>query len=172
MRSYLTSTTNGNPYSVQSLATAPTTQASLLDSSALTTTGAHISWTRGNGSACAVFTVASNSTGNAYPSGGTAYTANASMGSGTQIGSTGWYCVYNGIGTSVDLTGLALKTQYRVEVCEYAGSGVTSNYNQSGPGLLLTFTNAKSLTTKGNVQTISFAALPTGKFCGDADVVQ
>ena len=42
---------------------------------------------------------------NADPKNGTAYTANAVFGSGTEIG-TGNFVVYNGSGTSVNITGL------------------------------------------------------------------
>jgi hypothetical protein len=34
--------------------------------------------------------------GSPLPVNVTSYTANASFGSGTQIGTSGWYCVYNG----------------------------------------------------------------------------
>jgi len=38
---------------------------------------------------------------------------------GTQIGTSGWYCVYNGTGSSVNLSGLVPNTTFRVTVVEY-----------------------------------------------------
>ena len=66
-------------------------------------TQADISWTRGSGEKCAVF-MKQTDNGSAAPVDSSTYTANTAFGSGTQIGSTGWFCVYNGTGTSVTVT--------------------------------------------------------------------
>ena len=103
----------------------PTIQASNIVPSSLTNNGATISWTRpnsgNNNQGCIVFVGPSASTFS-NPSASTSYTASTTFGSGTQIGSTGYYCVYNGTGTSVTIaSGLAAGTNYKVYVMEYNG---------------------------------------------------
>ena len=51
----------------------------------------------------------------------TTYTANTAFGSGTQLGSSGWYCVYNGVGQALTITGLTQGTTYQVQALEYNG---------------------------------------------------
>ena len=77
-----------------------------------------LSWTRGDGNACAVF-VAEGTGGTASPVDDVSYAANSIFGSGVQIGTTGWHCVYNGTGTAVDISNLKPGTSYQVMVCEY-----------------------------------------------------
>jgi hypothetical protein len=88
------------------------------------------SWRRGNGDGVVVFMKAA-STGAPAPLNGIIYNASATFGSGTQIGSTGWYCVYKGTGTTVNITALTTATTYRIMVLEYegtAGSEIYDNY--------------------------------------------
>ena len=119
--------------------TAPTTQATNVVFTSVTDVSATVSWTNGNGSSRAVFMKASN-TGTASPVNATAYTANTSFGSGTQISSTGWYCIYNGTGTTVAVTNIVTTNAYSVMVTEYNGvSGFQSYFTSSAtnnPGLL------------------------------------
>ncbi|MDZ7346533.1 MAG: T9SS type A sorting domain-containing protein [candidate division KSB1 bacterium] len=89
-----------------------------------------VSWTRGNGDGCAVF-VKEGSSGSAEPVDNTIYTANATFGQGDQIGNSGWYCVYNGTETSVEISGLNSRTSYRIHVCEYINGSVYYNTNTS-----------------------------------------
>ena len=65
-----------------------------------------------------------------------------SFGTGSQIGSTGWYCVFDGTGTpSVTVTGLSTSLSYRVMAVEYNGSGATANYlTTTATGNLANFT--------------------------------
>ena len=84
------------------------------------------SWVRGNGSQCIVL-ANTNAAVNANPVDGTSYTANATFGSGTQIGS-GNYVVYLGTGTNVTITGLTPATTTYVAVYELNGSGGSENY--------------------------------------------
>lgn len=113
--------------SITTVESAPTTQASAVGFSSTSTSGTTIGWTRGNGANCAVF-MAEASSGTASPVDANTYTANTTFGSGTQIGSTGWYCVYNGTGTSVSVSGLSLANTYRAHVCEYNGSAGSELY--------------------------------------------
>lgn len=86
-----------------------------------------IGWTNGNGSKRAVF-LKQASSGTALPVDDATYIANAAFGSGTQIGSSGWYCVYNGTGSSVTITSLALGTAYIAQVFEYNGDAGSEKY--------------------------------------------
>ena len=51
------------------------------------------------------------------------YVASSSwMSKGTQLGNSGYYCVYNGTGNTVTLTGLTTLTEYTAQVFEYNGN--------------------------------------------------
>jgi len=108
---------------------APATQAINVSFSSTCFANSTISWTRGNGDGCAVFIYQGNS-GTAAPTDGTSYAANTSFGSGDQAGA-GWYCIYNGTGTSVNVSGLVASTDYIVHVCEYNCSGTNIKYNST-----------------------------------------
>ena len=143
---------------------APLTQASAIYSILVGATDFEVSWTNGNGSSRVVFVkeMTPAPTGafdpqppppppSETPSDGTTYTPNTTFGSGTQINTTGWYCVYNGTDTTVTVTGLKPVTEYSVRVFEYNGSGATSHYQPS------TATNNPK-----NVTTIANCANPSG----------
>ncbi|MCF7763413.1 MAG: hypothetical protein K9N62_07040, partial [Verrucomicrobia bacterium] len=107
--------------------TPPSTQATGISFSNVQADQFTVGWTNGNGTERAVF-VSQSSSGSAAPSDKTTYTANAAFGSGTQIGTSGWYCVYRGTGSSVTVSGLSAGTTYRVHVCEYAGTSGSEAY--------------------------------------------
>ena len=106
---------------------APATQASNISFSNIIHKSATISWTRGSGTLCKVFIYAGSS-GTPAPSNGTDYSANSVYGIGSQIGSSGWYCVYSGTGTTVNVRNLACNTTYRAMVVE-VGSATSPAYN-------------------------------------------
>jgi hypothetical protein len=107
----------------------PATQASNIIFSSVANTQMGISWTIGTGANRAVF-INQASTGTASPVNNNTYTASTTFGnSGSQIGSSGWYCVYNGTGTTVTVTGLTQNTAYQVHVCEYNGAAGSEAYN-------------------------------------------
>ncbi len=111
----------------------PSTQASSVAFGSITTTGMTVNTTRGNGSNVAIFMKDGSGT-ITNPSNGTAYTANTAFGSGTQLGSSGYYCVYNGntaTTASVAVTNLTAGHTYYVQAFEYNGTGATTNYNSS-----------------------------------------
>jgi len=97
--------------------TPPTTQATSFTSSVLEDNTLTAGWTRGNGNAVIVLARAGSAV-NLYPTNGINYTADNSFGSGTQIG-TGNFVVYNGTGSSVNLTELIAGTTYHFAVYEY-----------------------------------------------------
>ncbi len=95
----------------------PTVQATTFSSSALTSFSMKIGFTRGNGDAVLVIARAANAV-NATPLNGNTYTADTAFGNGIQLGS-GNYVVYNGSGTTVNLSSLASGTTYYYAVFEY-----------------------------------------------------
>lgn len=113
------------------MAAEPTTQASNVTFSNVSSSGFTINWTRGNGDARLVLLRAVNPV-NSPPTDGATYTPNAAFGSGSQIGS-GNYVVYSGNGNSVNVTNLAGNTVYHVAVYEFNGSTATSNYLITNP---------------------------------------
>ncbi|HBQ81612.1 MAG: hypothetical protein A2X03_07345 [Bacteroidetes bacterium GWA2_40_15] len=88
---------------------------------------AMVSWSRGNGDNCIVFAKAGTS-GTASPSNNSTYIASSSFGAGTQIGSTGWYCVYKGSLNYVKITSLNALTDYVVQVMEFTGGAGSEQY--------------------------------------------
>jgi hypothetical protein len=106
---------------------APGKQARNIQYSNLGDTSGDIHWSRGDGESCIVFLKLTNS-GFVTPADQTTYKACNVFGSGTQIGSTGWYCVYNGSGTSVTVSGLTSGAAYTAQVFEYNGSIAFESY--------------------------------------------
>ncbi len=138
----------GYPHLIwEKLSYLPTTQANNITFPSVTYCNMNISWTSGNGTDRAVF-VTQGSSGTTTPSDSTTYTANTNFQSGTQIGTSGWYCVYNGTGSNVTIAGLSASTGYRVQIFEYNGGAGSEQY------LDTTSTN-----NPNNVQT---PALPSG----------
>jgi autotransporter-associated beta strand protein len=133
-RGYATSA-RGTGYSTNgtflTLANMPTTQATGASGSSLQNGNLTFSWTRGNGADCIVL-VSAGSAVNAAPVSGTTYTASATFGNGTQIGS-GNYVAFIGTGNTVTLTGLSASTTYYVAVFELNGSGGSQNYLTTSP---------------------------------------
>ncbi|OOQ61614.1 hypothetical protein BC343_00630 [Mucilaginibacter pedocola] len=106
----------------------PTGYATSLVFSNTTSSTTTLSWVSSNGASRAVF-MKLNSSGSPNIVQGNIYYPNAKFGQGTQAGTNGWYCVYNGTGNSVDISGLAANTAYRAIVIEYNGADETSSYN-------------------------------------------
>ncbi len=89
-----------------------------------------LSWMRGDGKYCAVF-VKQDTSGTASPVDDILYLADPAYGRGGQIGATGWYCVYNGTGTTVTVTKLIPGASYTAMVCEYNENSGSARYNKS-----------------------------------------
>ena len=93
------------------------------------------------------------------PSGGTAYSANTTYGSGATIndGSTNDYVVYNSNGTSCTVTGLSAGTTYYFkfysENYSYYSSGVTANATTTPSALYYNSTGSVSWSSSNNWQT-------------------
>ncbi len=139
----------------------PTTQASAIVTSSVTSTTATISFTNGNGSSRLVV-VKSGSAVGGIPADGTAYTANTVFGSGNTI-AAGEYVVYSNTGSSVSITGLTANTTYYISVFEFNN---TSNcYLTSSPAtsnFITTSAATDFITANGESATISSLINTTG----------
>ena len=104
----------------------PTTQTSAITFSPIATTSMTVNWTSGNGGRRAVFMKAGSGT-ITNPTDGVAYSASADWNAkGTQLGTSGYYCIYNGTGTSVALTNLVASTTYYIQSFEYNSDNNTT----------------------------------------------
>jgi hypothetical protein len=107
-----------------------------------TTTSCQIRFTeRGVGNKVAVF-IKSGTYTTPITSDGSTYTANTIFGSGTQIGTSGWYCAYNDIGETFTVSGLTNGNTYQVQAVEYNGLAGAEMYidNTATSGNPITFT--------------------------------
>ena len=83
-------------------------------------------WTNGNGEK-RIVVMKKDSPVSFVPASTTSYTANAAFGTGTNLGDNE-YAVYNGIGSTVDITNLQPASTYHFAVFEYNGSGSLIRY--------------------------------------------
>ena len=105
---------------------APSEQASGVAATAITNNSATLNWVNGDGTAALVFVV----DGDIFlPEENVSYTADANFGDGDRIGATGPFVVFNGVGTSVNLTGLSAGTSYIWGVLSYTQQGGAIRYN-------------------------------------------
>lgn len=105
-----------------------TTQASAITFSNVQSNQLCISWTNGTADKRIVF-VKEGSGVFSNPVNNTTYTASSDWGGkGTQISSSGYYCVYNNTGSSVTVTNLSANTIYTVQVLEYNGTAGAEYY--------------------------------------------
>lgn len=107
----------------------PSIQTSAITFANVTYSSTTLNWVNGNGSKRMVF-VKEGTGAITNPVNGTIYTPNANWNAGspagTQLGTSGYYCVYNGNLNSVALTNLKAGTTYTVQAFEYNGDGVLS----------------------------------------------
>jgi hypothetical protein len=169
-------TTQNVSVSGNALAAQPTTQGSISFGTVTTTSIVVNLPTVGNGTN-RIIVAKSGSAVSTDPTDATAYTANATFKSGTQIGS-GNYVVYNGTGSSVTVSGLSASTTYYFAVYEYnVGTGTSQNYltPSTVTGNQLTATppptptvsiSSTSLPSFGNVVTGSVSAASTYNVSG------
>ena len=101
--------------------TQPTTQATIGAYTANTTgTSLTVNWTRGNGTAGVIVVARATATANQIPVGGTTYTpSTAGAFGGTTTTGTGNIVIFDGTGTSVNVTGLTAGVSYTFSVYEY-----------------------------------------------------
>ncbi|TAL72729.1 MAG: hypothetical protein EPN88_04755, partial [Bacteroidetes bacterium] len=117
----------GGSFSAEGMFTVVPVQAKSLSAKISDNNSLLLKWERGNGDRCAVF-CKQTSTGLAVPVNNTGYIPDNQYGFGGQIGSTGWYCVYNGRADSVNVTGLEYQKEYSFHVIEYMGAFGSEQY--------------------------------------------
>ncbi len=107
---------------------APATTGSELIAGTVADRNMNLSWTNGDGERRLVFVKEDATSGQAAPVDNTTYTASTTFRGGDQIGSSGWYAVYKGRGSSVAISGLDYAKNYRVHVVEYNGIETEEKY--------------------------------------------
>jgi hypothetical protein len=133
---------------------APSTLASSFSATSISSSGMTLNWLRGNGDAGVIVLAKSGSAVNADPANGSSYIADATFMSGSQIG-TGNYVVYQGTGTSVNVTGLNPNTTYHFAIYEYNSSGTCYNVTElTGNAVTLCNTPATQA-SNGNASSVT-----------------
>ncbi|NVN95332.1 MAG: M6 family metalloprotease domain-containing protein [Bacteroidetes bacterium] len=144
--------------------TTPTTQATTFISSAIADNSMTIGWTRGTGNSVLVIARQASAV-NENPVNGTAYTANAVFGSGTQIG-TGNYVVYNGTGSSVNLTSLTSGTTCYYAIYEYNSTGnCYKNPALTGNATTIGYCSANSNSCDEHISNVTIGTINNNTTC-------
>ncbi|MCA6363425.1 MAG: VCBS repeat-containing protein [Bacteroidetes bacterium] len=148
----------------------PSTAASNVSVSGITQTSMTVNFTAGTGANRLVL-ARQGSAVTSFPVDGNGYTANATFGSGSDLGG-GTFVVYNGNSNSVTITGLQSNTLYYFSVVEYNGSSCTSNYmstpitanNQTlnTPPTLSSISNPAAICRNSGLQTVNLSGIGTG----------
>jgi hypothetical protein len=157
---------------IDPLASEPTNPATSLTVSGQTQTSLTLNFTAGNGFN-RIVTCRQGSPIVNPPFDGAGYAANSVFGSGANLGGN-TYCVYNGTGNSVTVTGLASNSLYYFSVYEYNsnGSACTNNYlltpaTTSGstlntPPTISAISNPAAICQNSGLQTVNFSGVGTG----------
>jgi hypothetical protein len=158
---------------INPLVSEPTIPATGLVFSNITTSQIQLNFTTGNGANKVVFVRQSGTIG-LTPVDGVNYVPNTVYGSGTDLGG-GNYCVFNGNGLTVTVTGLQSNTAYTFSVYEYNGAltceynympNTTSNTatqstNNASP-TLAAISNPAAICMGSGLQTINLTGIGTG----------
>lgn len=154
------------------LASEPTSPPTALSISGQTQTSLTLNFTAGNGFNRIVVAKQGTAITNT-PFDGAGYAANSIFGSGTSLGGS-TYCVYNGTGNSVTVTGLVSNSNYYFAVYEYNsnGSACTNNYlltagttngfTLNTPPTLNAISNPSPICQNSGLQTVNFSGVGTG----------
>lgn len=130
---YLTAPGTANPGNFSSALITPGTPESTVSVSYLTASSVTFRHHDGDGTHVAIFMREAGS-GTAPVTDNTTYTANPAFGNGSQIGTSGWYCVYNAEAssssavTTVQVSGLSPNTAYRIHAVDYNGAPGSEKY--------------------------------------------
>ncbi|MCW3005154.1 MAG: hypothetical protein JWQ20_4452, partial [Conexibacter sp.] len=137
---------------------APSTQASSIGFTNNTGVSSQINWTPGGGDSVAVF-VAAGSSSATLPATHTFYNSNTTFGSGGQIASTGWYCIYKGkdgvASPSTSVYGLTPGTAYKAMAISYNGAFGWENYNTTAISNVNSFTTIAIPATQASNITVT-----------------
>lgn len=162
--------------SITAMPTEPTNQSSGISFSSIGATQFTVNWTSGNGDKRVVFLKEDQQGEIADPVDYTEYTASTDWTTpGSQLGTSGYYCIYNGNSSSVSVTNLTANKTYYVYIYEYNGVSSLANYYTANPlnGSQITANNSQNpavstgspIVSVGNnsgVQQITFNNVTTG----------
>ena len=115
-----------NPNDTTTFKVEPSTQATSLIFSNVTSNSLTIDWTTGDGDGAVLIARAGTAIAN-FPADGTTYTANLAFGSGSNLGNS-TFVLYSGAGTTANITGLSGNTTYYFMVCESNNNGAGTDY--------------------------------------------
>lgn len=172
---YFNTSTSGNSEGFSTLASPPTSCGSITSASSITNSSATINFSAGNGSGRFLTMVKDGLSANS-PTDGYYYSSSSTYGSGAQLGSA--YAVYNGSGTSVNVTGLAGATTYRVYDYEYTNGSYptwssydynTKNYSYCSTYTFSTTNTPPTLNSISNYTVCQDAALQSVSLSGISD---
>jgi uncharacterized protein YjdB len=142
---YLTTTNATNPVNITTALQAPQSPYSTLSTKLVTSTSVTFDLAEQSGAKRVIF-AKQGSGGTVSPVPNTTYTASLTFGSGSQIGTSGWFCVFNGTTSSdMTLTGLQGNTGYLLYVVDYNGPAGSEIYaSPVGSGILANVTTYES----------------------------
>lgn len=142
----------------------PTVQSAAVNFTNVSDSTFTVNWTNGNG-AKRLLVIRSGTAVNAPPTDGSSYTAVATFGNGSQIG-TGNFVVYSGTANTAVVTGLTAATVYHVSLYEFNGAGGTENYlttlAATGNRKTLNATYGWQIASQNTINTINFDATVAG----------
>ena len=141
--------------STSSGCTSPTTQAMSFGTANITDNSMDVTWTRGDGDGGVVVLARAGSAVDEDLINATTYNANMVFGSGDEVG-TDNFVVYNGTGTSVNVTGLSANSTYHYAIYEYNSAGTCYNITELTGDAITTCSTPSDVTganaAAGNVQ--------------------
>jgi hypothetical protein len=137
---YQSATAANNPVNFTAPLVAPSAPWSELQVRRVSSSEISYEFVQGNGTRRAVFIKQGN---NGVPPlvDNTTYAANQSFGSGSQVGSSGWYCVFNAASPLLQtITGLSGDTDYIMFIADYNGINGSEKFNViASPENVVTF---------------------------------
>jgi hypothetical protein len=137
---------------------APALQSSSIGFTNTTGISSQINWTPGDGDSVAVFVAAASSSAT-LPATHTFYKSNTTFGSGDQIASTGWYCIYRGkdgvASPSTSVYGLTPGTAYKAMAISYNGASGWENYHTTATSNVNSFTTIAIPATQASNITVT-----------------
>ncbi len=144
--------------SITAMPTEPTIQSSGISFSSIGATQFTVNWTSGNGDKRVVFLKEDQQGEIADPVDYTEYTASTDWTTpGSQLGTSGYYCIYNGNSSSVSVTNLTANKTYYVYIYEYNGVSSLANYFTANPlnGSQITANNSQNPAVSTGSPTVS-----------------
>lgn len=127
---YLNTAGTNNPVAITTTLVKPVDPISTLKIYRVSGSEVSLDLTEGDGTKRVIFMKAGATTGTAPVVDNTTYTANTTFGTGSQIGATGWYCVFNGPSTfDFTVTGLSSNLDYVIHAIDYNGAAGSELYN-------------------------------------------